>query len=81
MKRFLTVLFASALVSFAPAFLAQADDRPVAEEDVVLELKTYCQDIANDEGTDGMSLDQFLLDCVNEELEAEGYQPVTQLPN
>ncbi len=57
-----------------------ADDRPVAEEDVVLDLKQYCQDVADDEGTDKKAMPAFLLKCVNAELDSEGYQPVTKLP-
>lgn len=57
-----------------------ADDRPVAALDFVLELKQFCQDIADDEGTDGKDLPVFLLECVNEELDSEGYQPITKLP-
>jgi hypothetical protein len=62
------------------AFFAMADDRPVAPLDVVLDLKQFCQDIADDEGTDGKELPVFLLQCVNEELDSEGYQPITKLP-
>lgn len=58
-----------------------ADDRPVADIELVKELKAYCLEIAEDEGTGEESLDTFLLNCVNDELESEGYQPITKLPN
>ena len=57
-----------------------ADDRPVADVELVKELKEYCMEIAEDEGTGKLSMQDFLLKCVNEELESEGYQPVTKLP-
>jgi len=65
------------LVFSATAF---ADDRPVASKELVLEYKAYCAELAEDEGTDGLSLDDYLLNCINEELDIEGYQPVKSLP-
>ncbi|MDB2330542.1 hypothetical protein N9V74_02405 [Alteromonas sp.] len=57
-----------------------ADDRPVANMDLVLEYKAYCTELAEDEGTDGLSLDDYLLSCINEELDIEGYQPIKAVP-
>jgi hypothetical protein len=37
-------------------------------------------EVAEDEGTGELSMEAFLLNCVNEELESEGYQPITKLP-
>jgi hypothetical protein len=45
-----------------------------------MEYKEYCKEIADDEGTGKLSMDEFLLVCVNDELETEGYQPITKLP-
>jgi len=72
----LTLLVAGLL--FAAS--AIADDRPVADMDLILELKQYCADVATEDGTGGLSLDAFLLVCVNDELDSEGYQPITKLP-
>ncbi|WP_420934601.1 hypothetical protein ACOJR9_01100 [Alteromonas sp. A081] len=57
-----------------------ADDRPVASEEIILEYKVYCSELAEDEGTDGLSLDEYLLSCINEELDIEGYQPIKAVP-
>ncbi|MFT6330979.1 MAG: hypothetical protein ACJAYN_002927 [Bermanella sp.] len=57
-----------------------ADERPVADAQLIKEYKEYCKEIADDEGTGKLSMDEFLLVCVNEELETEGYQPITKLP-
>lgn len=58
---------------------AFADERPVADKELIAELKQYCNEIAQEEGTDGKELKVFMLECVNEELESEGYQPLTKL--
>jgi hypothetical protein len=57
-----------------------ADDRPVADTQLIVEFKEYCKEIADDEGTGKLSMEEFLLVCVNDELESEGYQPITKLP-
>lgn len=57
-----------------------AEDLPVADIELVKELKEYCMGIAEDDGTGDATMDAFLLSCVNDELESEGYQPVTKLP-
>jgi hypothetical protein len=68
------------MLGLSTVFSAVADDRPVAEEDIIMELKQFCEDIAEDEGTDGVAMPVFLLTCVNDELDSEGYQPITSLP-
>jgi hypothetical protein len=57
-----------------------ADERPVADTQTIMEYKEYCKEIADDEGTGKLSVDEFLLVCVNDELESEGYQSITKLP-
>ena len=76
MKRSTLAIFFILLASFG----VSADDRPIADMEMVMELKQFCEDIADDEGTDGMELNDFLLQCVNDELDAEGYQPIDKLP-
>ena len=56
-----------------------ADDRPVADKELIVELKQYCKEVAHEDGTDGKELKVFMLECVNEELESEGYQPLAKL--
>jgi len=56
-----------------------ADERPVADKELIAELKQYCTELAQEDGTDGKELQVFMLECVNEELDSEGYQPLTKL--
>jgi len=56
-----------------------ADDRPVADQELITELKQYCTEIAQEDGTGGKELPVFMLECVNEELDSEGYQPLSKL--
>ncbi|WP_447131107.1 hypothetical protein [Paraglaciecola aestuariivivens] len=57
-----------------------AEERPVASAKLIAELKQYCTEVAEEDGTEGKKLEVFMLDCVNEELESEGYQPLVKLP-
>lgn len=56
-----------------------ADDRPVADKELIAELKQYCTELAQEDGTGDKELKVFLLECVNEELDSEGYQPLAKL--
>jgi hypothetical protein len=56
-----------------------ADDRPVADKELIAELKQYCTELAQEDGTDGKELKVYMLECVNEELDSEGYQLLTEL--
>ncbi len=71
-----TVLFTLGLL-FTTAVIA--DDRPVADKDLIAELTQYCTELAEEDGTDGKELKVFLLECINEELESEDYQPLSKL--
>ncbi len=59
---------------------ALADDRPVADAGVIIAYREYCKEIADEEGTDKSAMNEFLLTCINDELESEGFQPITKLP-
>ena len=56
-----------------------ADDRPIADKELIAELKQYCTELAQEDGTDGKELKVYMLECVNEELDSEGYQLLTEL--
>ena len=56
-----------------------ADERPVADKELIAELTQYCTELAQEDGTDGKELKVFMLECVNEELDSEGYQPLAKL--
>lgn len=63
----------------ALAFSALASPSEEAPAELIAELTQYCKEIAEDEGTNGKPLDIFVLECVNDELESEGYQKLTSL--
>jgi hypothetical protein len=61
------------------SFSTIADDRPEAESELIAELKQFCIEVAEDEGTGDLDLQTFLIDCVNQELDEEGYRPIKKL--
>ncbi|MDN4502182.1 hypothetical protein QX776_07195 [Alteromonadaceae bacterium BrNp21-10] len=61
------------------SFFVTADELVAADKETIAELKQYCKNIAEEDGTDGKELNVFLLECVNQELEAEGYLPIKKL--
>lgn len=73
MKKF--VIAALALTST----FVLADELMVADAGLIAELKQYCMEVAQEDGTGDLSMDAFILKCVNEELESEGYKPVASL--
>lgn len=61
------------------SFSSYADEKPAADEALLKELKQFCLEMAEDDGVTADKLKEYLLTCVNEELESEGYAPVTKL--
>ncbi|MFT4994889.1 MAG: hypothetical protein ACI965_001931 [Paraglaciecola sp.] len=55
------------------SFAAVSDELTVADEDIVQELKQFCEEVAAEDGTGDQELQPFLLGCVNKELSDEGY--------
>jgi|TARA_R110002124_G_scaffold141765_2_gene306305 hypothetical protein len=64
---------------FSLTLFAAVADEDVADAALIAELKQYCNDIAEEDGTDGQDLNTFLLECVNNELTNEGYQKVEKI--
>jgi hypothetical protein len=55
---------------------------PVSETapaELIAELQQYCTEVTEDECTQGKPMKTFVLECVNDELESEGYQKITSL--
>jgi hypothetical protein len=73
MKTLLSLLLSCLAVS---AFANEAKPAPA---ELVAELTTFCQEVAEEDGTNGKPLNEFLLECVNEELESEGFEAVDAL--
>ncbi|WP_334059380.1 hypothetical protein [Alteromonas sp. S005] len=65
------------LSAMAFSVIAAASEEAPAE--LVVELTQFCKEIAEEEGTKGESEDVFVLECVNDELEAEGYKKLKSL--
>jgi hypothetical protein len=70
--------FISGLLIISAAFANT--DLPEADNELLLNFKDYCQELSEDEGTGDLTLDQFLLVCINKELASEGFQAITKLP-
>lgn len=73
-------LVTSAVFAGLLSFAVNADDRPEADAELIQEFVEYCTEIAEDDGTGDLSRPEFLLICVNQELESEGYKPIKKLP-
>jgi len=63
----------------ALAFSVMAAESETAPAELVAELTQFCKEVAAEEGTKGKPEDVFVLECVNDELEAEGYQKLKSL--
>ena len=45
-----------------------------------MDMLQFCQEVAAEDGTGSLSMQDYLLKCVNEELDSEGFNPVSKLP-
>jgi hypothetical protein len=70
-----TILILCAMLSFT----IFADEKPKADSELIAELKQFCSEVADEDGTGDLDLPAFLLSCVNQELEEEGYRPIKKL--
>ena len=61
------------------ALSVSATESETAPAELIAELQQYCTEVAEDEGTQGKPMKTFVLECVNDELESEGYQKITSL--
>ncbi|WP_440055800.1 hypothetical protein ACSLBF_06530 [Pseudoalteromonas sp. T1lg65] len=75
MKTFKSSLIALTLLG-SVSVLAD-DSLPVAPAELVEDLTEMCVSWAKDDGIEQAELKNYVLNCVNEELEANGYQKVT----
>ncbi len=56
-----------------------ADDTPVASSQMIKEYTEMCVNWAKDDDVMNEDLYAYVLNCVNDELESEGYQKVTSV--
>ncbi|MFT7006937.1 MAG: hypothetical protein ACJAXJ_001445 [Colwellia sp.] len=80
MKTIILALAFSALTSNA-AFSEEAESTLVeAPSDYVMSLLRLCKDYAIEDETTKIDMDNFLLTCINDELEESDYKSVKVLP-
>ncbi|MEE4246693.1 MAG: hypothetical protein V2I33_14880 [Kangiellaceae bacterium] len=73
MKTLLTTILLLSSYSFA------ANDLPVAPKEVIKEYLTLCKQYAKEDEVEAAEMKAYLLECVNSELEDNGYQPIKKL--
>ncbi|MCV2884103.1 hypothetical protein OE749_05310 [Aestuariibacter sp. AA17] len=56
-----------------------AEELAPADAELLAELKEYCQEVAEEERSEDQSVDAFVLECVNYELESMGYAQVAKI--
>lgn len=81
MKKF---VFASALLLSLSAFAQPPTDtdqpkQEAAPADIISNAKEMCTAWAKDDGIEQEQLNEYLLNCVNNELSYDNYQPVDSL--
>ncbi|MEK0158645.1 hypothetical protein WLQ65_05730 [Pseudoalteromonas piscicida] len=74
MKTLVSSLIALSL--FACVQVQADEELPVAPADLVQELTQMCLDWAKDDDVQASEIKKYVLNCVNDELEATGYQKV-----
>lgn len=77
MNNLSAVITLSALISFA----SFADDStlPPAPAADVAQLTEVCQQMASEDQVENAELNQYVLDCLNDQLTERGYQSVTEV--
>ncbi|WJG07756.1 hypothetical protein [Aliiglaciecola sp. LCG003] len=76
MKNFIRLVGVTSLSILCFNLFAQE----TADAETVMDMVQFCQEVADEDGTGGLTMQDFLLKCVNEELKSEGFSPVTKLP-
>lgn len=59
---------------------AQDEELAVAPPELLADITANCQAWAKEEDVGDPELTPFVLDCVNEELNIQGFQPIQSLP-
>ncbi|GAB2697703.1 hypothetical protein [Aliiglaciecola aliphaticivorans] len=61
-------------------FVSVSYAQEVADPDTVSDMLQYCLEVAEEDGTGDLSKQEFILNCVNQELESEGFTKINALP-
>lgn len=78
MNKLLSIVGALTLV-FAGSVVANDEGKEKASAEMIAELTQMCLDWSKDDGVEAASLKKYVLDCVNGELTANGYEAVTDV--
>ena len=78
MKKALLALIVAPLFAVSATY-AVADDAPTASAEMIKEYTEMCVNWAKDDDVSNEELNAYVLKCVNDELESEGYQKVTSV--
>ena len=67
------------VLSFSAATAWAYDDKPAAPKDVVDSIVEQCKQYASEDGVKAEDMDSYVLSCVNDELDDQGYAKVDKL--
>ncbi len=77
MKTLSVIMALSAFISFTS--IAEESPLPPAPASEITQLKEVCQQMADEDQVENAELQQYVLDCVNDQLTEMGYQTIQQL--
>ncbi|MBQ4858214.1 hypothetical protein [Pseudoalteromonas sp. MMG007] len=78
MKKALLALFVAPLFTVSATY-AVADDTPIASAEMIKEYTEMCVNWAKDDDVNDEALNAYVLRCVNDELESEGYKKISSV--
>lgn len=90
MKKIIVVTWAMMLLSASVVAQQPAENEPKELESAVLteapqetvkSMTEMCRSWAKQDGIEDAELSSYLLNCVNDELQSQGYQPVSGIDN
>ncbi|MBB1387563.1 MULTISPECIES: hypothetical protein [Pseudoalteromonas] len=78
MNKALLALIVAPLFAVSATY-AVADDTPTASAEMIKEYTEMCVNWAKDDDVSNTELNAYVLKCVNDELESEGYKKVSSV--
>ncbi|MBQ4798986.1 hypothetical protein J8L73_07555 [Pseudoalteromonas sp. MMG006] len=78
MKKALLALLVAPLFAVSATY-AVADDTPTASAEMIKEYTEMCVNWAKDDDVNDEALNAYVLRCVNDELESEGYKKISSV--
>lgn len=56
-----------------------ADEQTIAPQELIREFTLMCLEWANDDNVAANELNQYVLNCVNDELSSDGYRAISSI--